>query len=262
MAKKLTDSKVDISGLEADTSNLLTGQDEIKTQNDDIKAQNDDIKSKNNELLDGQTDIEAKVDRLEVQNIIIISDTNTIINDTKYIRDIDAGGLLLATPGSVAYQVAENDRHVHSYARFFETASSPNPPTHVADELGYGNGPFQLSCGSNVFGSWVQVFGSSDTSFISEMAFFDFHEIQIEGAQRQETYIIQISFGETGDQGKTNGTYSTRPYTPQSILIDSSSLLTQAERQAVGTKVWMRGMVRGLVAGTLDFYPGFHEYEG
>jgi hypothetical protein len=253
MAKKLTDSKVDISGLETDTSNLLAGQDDIKTQNGIIKTQNDVINSKNNDLLAGQDEIKAQNDRLEVQGA-------DIIDDTMRIADYDAEGLA-AAPGSIAYTTAEIDRHVHSYARFFELAASPAAPTHVADELGYGSGPFQLSCGNNVFGSWVQVFGSSDTPFISGMAFFDFHEIQVADAQRADTYILQISFGETGDQGITNGTYSTRPYTPQSILIDSSSLLTQAKRQATGTKVWMRGMVRGL-AGTIDLYPGFHEYEG
>lgn len=274
MTKKLTDSKVNISGLESDNAELKAGQTDIKAQNEYIKLQNDDTKSKNDALLDGQTDIEAKVDRLEVQNASIIlfctgiqsdttilkSDTSTIIDDTKYIINTDTGGLLAATKGSISYYVAELDRHAHSYERFFELANTPSGELHVADELGSGNGPFQLSCGSNVFGSWVQIFGSNDTPFIAGMALYDFHEVQIEEAQRADTYILQISFGETGDQGITNGTYSTRPYTPQSTLIDSSSLLTQARRQTAGTKVWMRGMVRGL-AGTISIYPGFHEYE-
>ena len=244
---ELLTEKTDLTGLE-------NGQSDIEAKVDAVKTDTESIETKSDTII-------SDIGDLQSDTTIIKSDSAKSKASTDYIVDLATGGLGTTT-GSLAYGVAEIDRHLHSYARFFEAASSPSGETHIADELGYGAGPFQINAGDNDFGAWVQVVGSSDTPFAPGQEFYDFHELQIEGTGKTSTYIIQISFGETGDQGIASKTYSTRPYTPQTNQIDSSSILTQAKRQPVGAKVWMRCKCRGETSGTLDFVIGFHEYEG
>lgn len=205
--------------------------------------------------------IQTDIANLQSDMTIVKSDSAKSKDSTDYIRDEATGGLG-TTIDSLAYGVAEIERHLHSYGRWFEKASSPNGEIHVADELGYGAGSFQINAGNNDFGSWVQIIGNDDTPFAPGQEYFDLNAIQFESTQRTSTYIIQISFGETGDQGIASKTYTTRPYTPQTNQIDSDSLRIQTKRHAAGTKVWARCKCVGEISGTINFYLGFHEYEG
>jgi len=98
----------------------------------------------------------------------IISDVSADIAAIKAVTDAlpDAGALtsisdetdkidLAATDGltgvsnSLSYRTHEAERHLHSGARWFETAAVPAGETHVADAMGDGAGAFQIDAGND-----------------------------------------------------------------------------------------------------------------
>jgi len=174
------------------------------------------------------------------------------------------GGIdgLAAPSGSVMYRVGEIERHLHSYEIGFETAAVPNAEIHVADAIGDGAGAFQIDAGNDDWGAWVQVLGSSDTPFRSGSVKFDLHRIEIEAAEQNQTYFIQIAFGESGAIALAAEDYTETIVSPASNLIDSGPIEIQTRRIAVGTKAWVRCKCPGQNTATLDFYPLLHEYEG
>lgn len=180
------------------------------------------------------------------------------------VRSIDdqehAG--LSSVSGSLAYTCTEIERHLHSYERWFETAASADGETHVADPAGTGGGVFQIDAGNDTWGSWVQILGSSDTPAITGAVKYDVHRIEITAAERDEIYVIQIAFGDSGAAALTAGSYTESPFKPASNLVDSGPIVMQSRRQAVGTKAWARCICPGQDTATIDFMFGLHEYEG
>ena len=107
-------------------------------------------------------------------DVVLGLDTNidTIDADTSKIDDAAVDGLS-GTSNSLAYKVAEIERHFHSGARWFETASVPDAEVHVADEIGSGGGAFRIDSGTFTWGSWLQVLGSDDTPTVEGKVYFD-----------------------------------------------------------------------------------------
>jgi len=58
------------------------------------------------------------------------------------------------------------------------------------------------------------------------------------------------------------GTYSDKVFMPQSVAGRPSPVPFGIKRRTVGTKVWMRTLVRGQDTGTIGVYIEIHEYEG
>ena len=86
------------------------------------------------------------------------------------IDDLATAGLL-GVVNSLAYRVHEIERHLHSGARWFETAAVPDGEVHVADSIGSGAGAFQIDAGNDTWGAWVQVLGSEDTPTVAGKAY-------------------------------------------------------------------------------------------
>lgn len=175
--------------------------------------------------------------------------------------DNEAVDGLLGIPNSLAYKVAEIERHLHSGARWFETAAVPDGETHVADRIGSGNGAFQVDAGNDAWGSWLQILGSDDTPVNAGKVYFDPHQFIVEDTERASTYFIQITRGTSGDAGYAAGTYSEFVY-GASVQKETGIIPVQTGRAPVGSKLWVRCMCPGQNTGTIDFYFGVHEYEG
>jgi hypothetical protein len=169
---------------------------------------------------------------------------------------------LSSTSNSLAYTCTEIERHFHSYERWFETAAVAVGETHVADAAGTGGGVFQVDAGNDDWGSWLQILGSEDTPAITGSAKFDIHRIEITAAERNEIYVIQFAFGESGAAALSAGAYTESPFKPASNLVDSGPIVFQSRRQSVGTKAWARCICPGQNTATIDFMFGLHEYEG
>ena len=177
------------------------------------------------------------------------------------IDDQEHSGLS-SISNSLAYTCTEIERHFHSYERWFETAASASGETRVADAAGTGGGVFQIDAGNATWGSWLQILGSSDTPAISGSAKFDIHRLEITAAERDEIYVIQFAFGESGAAAFSAGAYTEAPFTPASNLVDAGPMVLQSRRHTVGTKVWARCICPGQNTATIDFMFGLHEYEG
>jgi len=180
--------------------------------------------------------------------------------ETDKIDSLATDGLN-GTPNSLAYRVHEIERHLHSGARWFETASVPDGEVHVADSIGSGSGAFQIDAGNDDWGSWVQILGSSDTPTVSGKAYFDPHQFIVEDTERASTYFLQIARGASGAAGLAAGTYTEFVY-GASVQKETGIIPVQTGRAPAGSKVWVRCMCPGQDTGTVDFYFGLHEYEG
>lgn len=205
-------------------------------------------------------EVEGDLDSLKSDSEILKANTGKTKDDTDYFVGKATGGLGTVRD-SVGYKLAEIDRHIHSYWRWYGKLAVP-AGGRVAAEFGSEDSPFTITAGGDDFGPWVQIADVNDTPFAPGQEFFDIHKLHIESADGSSTYAIQISFGETGDGGIASKTYSTEPLTPQTNQIDSGPIDTGCKRQPVGTKVWTRCKRRGQTGGDILFYYGFHEYEG
>lgn len=187
-----------------------------------------------------------------------------VLADVSEINKLDqerADGLA-GTSGSIAYQLDELKTHHHGWEGFFGRAISPNTEIHVADEIGPNVQPFQINAGNLTWGSWVLVLGSNDTPFRAGFQRYDFHKIQICGAQRTTYYFIQIAFGATAAAALAGGFYSSIVFAPQSVQGKPAPVDVMHEPMDASTKAWVRCVCPGQNQGTLDFFVGIHEYSG
>jgi hypothetical protein len=115
---------------------------------------------------------------------------------------------LTGVSNSLAYRVAEVERHLHSGARWFETAAVPDGEAHVADRIGSGAGAFQIDSGDQTWGEWVQVLGSSDTPVDAGKVYFDPHLMTISDNERAGIYFVQFTRGDSGAAGLAAGRYT------------------------------------------------------
>ena len=175
--------------------------------------------------------------------------------------DSEATDGLLGVHNSLAYRVHEIERHLHSGARWFETAAVPDGESHVADRIGSGAGSFQIDAGDDTWGDWVQVLGSDDTPADAGKVYFDPHQFIVEDTERASTYFVQITRGASGDAGYAAGTYSEFVY-GASVQKETGIIPVQTGRAPAGSKVWARCVCPGQNTGTLNFFIGIHEYEG
>ena len=188
----------------------------------------------------------------------------TSISDETDKIDSTASDGLVGTEDSLAYRTNEIERHFHSYESWFELAGTPDAELHVAVRVGEadGAGPFIIDAGNDDWGSWVQILGSDDTPARAGKVKFDQRRLQIAGAERNNTYFLQVACGTSGDAALAAGMYTEAAVTPLSNQIDSSPVVVTERRVNVGTKCWVRCMCPGFDTATLSFYFGIHEYEG
>ena len=252
---------LDIATADGKIDTVKTDTESIEGKVDLVQADTTQIDGKCDTITADISGVDGKIDALQSDTTIIKSDSAKSKAGTDYIVDLATGGLGTTTD-SLAYGVAEIERHLHSYERWYGAANSPSAPTHVADELGSDAGAFVLTAGNNDFGLWVQVLGSGDTPFAPGQEFYDLHRLSVESATGSDTFIIQISFGDSGAAGIASKTYSTVPFIPATNQIDSWPLTIQVKRQPSGTKVWARCKRNLQNGGTVGIYPGIHEYEG
>lgn len=182
-------------------------------------------------------------------------------NQEIYKIDSAASDGLAGTQNSVAYRIAEVERHLHSGARWYEAATDPDPEDHVADRIGSGAGPFQIDAGNDTWGDWTQILGSDDTPADAGKVYFDPHLLVVEDNERAGPYFIQFARGSSGAAGYAAGHYT-------ELVLDLTTraggviIPMQTGRAPAGDKLWSRCMCPGQDTGTIDFYVGIHEYEG
>jgi hypothetical protein len=171
------------------------------------------------------------------------------------IDDMATQGLL-GTVNSLAYRVAEIERHIHSYEKWFGVAAAVTG-THKADRIGAGILAFELDGGNTIFGSWVQILGSADTT-----EKYDLHKLFITDVQETAPYFIQIAFGADADAAVVAGTFTEFVFRANATNTDRSEIPLNTRRQTAGTLAWARCLALAKNTGTMSFYFGIHNYEG
>lgn len=172
--------------------------------------------------------------------------------------DLAVDGIDTAVVDSLAYRVAEIEKHLHNWERWYGLAGTPAAETHRADAIAAGIAAFQMDAGNNAYGDWLQIIGSSDTAKI-----FDLHRLMIIAVERNATtHFIQVAVGATGAAALTAGTYTEIVYHPAAVTAEAIPLDIMMRRAAAGSKVWARVLASGQNTGTMDFYLGLHYYDG
>ena len=175
---------------------------------------------------------------------------------------------LLGVNNSLAYRVHEIEKHHHSNEDWFGLADAPDAEVHRADDitdhvLANPIDPFVIDAGNEVWGSWVQIVGSSDTPNRAGMAKFDMHHIQVVASEAADVNaFIQITWGADGATGLAAGDYTTIPYLTPTNQSAETSMNVMMTRIDAGTKVWARCLGMGENTMTLSFFFGIHEYAG
>jgi hypothetical protein len=94
------------------------------------------------------------------------TDTEAIHDEADKI-DVAAADGLLGVADSVAYRVADVERHLLNWERWMGLAAVPVGETHRADSITDNPDPFQADAGNDDWGAWLQILGSSDTPVIA-----------------------------------------------------------------------------------------------
>jgi len=170
---------------------------------------------------------------------------------------------LTGIEGSLAYIVAEIERHFHNVERWMAAAAVPVGETHVADSISDNQTAFQADGGNDTWGPWVQILGSDDTPVRAAQEKFDLHRLLVIGHEHNtNTYLMQIGFGASGAAALSAETYTDITLVTGSGSTEVGPIELMSRRQDKETKAWARVWAVGKNTGTLDFLVGLHEYEG
>lgn len=189
--------------------------------------------------------------------------TNQTFYELSKIDELATDGLL-GISNSLAYRVAEIERHLHSGGRWFELAAVPNLPTHAADRIGttiLSTNPFRIDAGNSDWGTWVQILGSADTPVTVGNEYFDPHQFFLLDTERAATYYVQIGRGASGAAALAAGTYMEFVINA-TVQVNTSIIELQTGRAPVNSLLWARCICPGQNTAWLDFVYGVHEYEG
>ena len=193
---------------------------------------------------------------IEVDAIKVIVDSlNNYVPDSGSMTDISDQ----ITDVDVDNHVLMN--HIHNFERWFGAALVPNAEIHVADNILTATTWFTADAGNNTWGSWLQIFGSSDTPNQVGMTLFDFHRLYVAEIERGGlSHFIQIGWGASGAAALAAGNYLDIVYKPVSAANAETPIQLIGKRIPAGSKVWIRVKIPTANTGTFSFYAGIHEY--
>jgi len=186
----------------------------------------------------------------------------SILDSTDQLVNVSAPGLGAAI-GSVAYTVAEIEKHFHTRERWLGIRS-PQTATQWAAK-GVTN-PYVATSGNNTWGAAIQLIGTGDTPTIPDMTMFDPHRILVVGVSHDTQYLMRISYG----PGTQADAITANQYSEIMVKFDSLNPQQSAgipfdikfPRQNVGyDKLWAECWNATNLA-TASFFIGIHEYIG
>ena len=182
-----------------------------------------------------------------------------ILDDTIKIDSLAADGLL-GVEDSLAYKIAEVEKHLHNWERWLGLAAIPVGETHRFDVDSMT--PFQIDAGNDDWGAWLQIVGSEDFPITAGMVKRDAHRILIVTAERSGAITrVQIAGGEDADAAVIAGNYTEFMFITQAN-VKSTPVDIMTGRAPSAVKGWARCWVDGQDTGTVDFFIGVHEYPG
>ncbi|MFA6576254.1 MAG: hypothetical protein WCS84_12595 [Nocardioides sp.] len=195
------------------------------------------------------------------------ADAGPVWNPDAFSAKLDnlATSGLTGTANSLSYRVHELERHFHGRERWYGKLAVQTATDWADNNLT----PFVCISGANDYGTDANdealVIGTADTPTIAGMAQYDLHRLFIVDSSVDELWKIQLIYGAgTMAAAIAAGQYSTimffsdvvanqNPHGPVEVMMP---------RAAVGSvQVWARCW-SGTDNATLEFFAGWHEYEG
>lgn len=173
---------------------------------------------------------------------------------------------LLGVSNSLAYRVAEIERHLHGRERWFGKLAVQTATDWADNNIAT---PYRVTSGANAYGTdandEAQVIGTADTPAMAGNVRFDLHRIFIVAASSETVWKLQVIYG----TGTMADAIAADQYSTFMLKVDAAASSSPAlpvdimmPRGTCGvTKVWMRGW-NATNNATLDFFVGLHEYEG
>lgn len=170
--------------------------------------------------------------------------------------------------GDTVREITETEHHLHNYERWLGLSTDLNPPASVAEPIGdptvagYTDLPFVIDGGSDTWGAWVQILGSSDTPQQAGKTKYDFHRILVTTVERANAiHFVQVGYGASGAAALAAGTYTEFVYYPSAAASRAAPVAIIDKRQNAGALAWARCMVVDQATGTVNFFIGLHEYD-
>lgn len=172
---------------------------------------------------------------------------------------------LLGVSNSLAYKVHEIERHFHGRERWFGKLAVQTATDWAENNLS----PFRAISGNNAYGTdandEAKILGTADTPAMAGNVRFDLHRIFIVAASVETVWKMQLIYG-TGTMAaalaadqfstfmfKIDAAASSSPALPVDVMMPRGT--------CGATQVWARAWCATNNA-TVDFFVGFHEYEG
>jgi hypothetical protein len=173
---------------------------------------------------------------------------------------------LLGVSNSLAYRVHEIERHFHGRERWFGKLAVQTATDWADNTIAT---PYRCISGNNDYGGDANdealVVGTADTPAITGNTRFDLHRVLVVDSSSTTVWKLQLVYG-TGTMADaiTAGQFSTfmvrvdaaagqLPNVPCEVMLPRGT--------CGSTKVWLRGW-NATNNATLDFFVGWHEYEG
>lgn len=192
-------------------------------------------------------------------NNVSLAEVLRYISETQLSKLDEAATLgLLGTSNSLAYRVHEIERHLHGYQRWYGMVAGGGTAANRATPVGQAVAPFVVDGGNKVYGDWVNILGTSDTTLK-----YDMHSLMVIATETPSiAHFIQLAYGVTGDAAIGAGTYSEIVYRSVTAASRQAPMNFMSRRQPAGTPAWARVLAYETDTSTLSFYFGLHSYEG
>jgi len=183
-----------------------------------------------------------------------------IIGEVEKI-DSEATDGLLGVHDSLAYRVAEIEKHFHNRERWFGKAIPQTVTDWAADNLN----PFVAISGAGVYGADANdealVFGSDDDVIAGDV-YFDLGQMNVVAASATTPYKVRIIWG----TGTMADAITAGQYTETMVQIAAAggrqgAFPFKMPRIATGTQVWVQ-VKNATDNATLSFFVGGHPYPG
>jgi hypothetical protein len=173
---------------------------------------------------------------------------------------------LLGGIDSLAYYVAELERHFHSYSKVFGSTAGVAPGLQTSL---VGFRVTSAAAGSPTFGLWVAIFNGTETPVLPTSMYFDPHRITVDGVQfNNKYYRLRLAFSEGATYANAAAAVAGGAYTDITLQLTNDvnrqgvPITIQARRQLKQSKIWAALATADAVAQWLDFTIEIHEYEG
>ena len=173
---------------------------------------------------------------------------------------------LTGVSNSLAYRVHELERHFHGRERWFGKLAVQTATDWADNNIAT---PYRCISGLNAYGvdanDEAKVIGTADTPVLLGWVKYDIHRILIVDSSSTSIWKLQVIYG-TGTMAaaiaadqfstimvKVDAAAGQTPNVPCEIMMPRGT--------CASTQVWVRGW-NATNNATLDFYVGWHEYEG